>query len=473
MSASARVLGWAKGAAFALAGLAVLGLVAFAFGRLAETFGVYDLTRDAGFADHHPPPPDPRSEEELEHLRRFPQGAVALQPLIDATPTGGVLHLVPGIYAAPGIVDRTMRVEGEPGVIIDGGGIGSIMTVTADDVQVVGLTLRNSGERHETTDSAVRLRAKHGVFRDNVIEDCLMGFELKQADMNIIRRNRITSKDLPEALRGDAVRVWYSNGNRIEDNDIFHVRDTVVWYSKDNILTGNSIRDSRFGIHLMYAHQNKLHHNKFLSNTVGVFLMYANDNTLTDNIIHYSQGPSGIGIGFKESSGTIVEHNDLFANARGLFMDASPYDPDSFNRFKANRFAYNGEAVFFHSGWNGNTFEDNAFLGNHSQVTVAGGGVAQNNVWTRNFWDSYEGFDRNGDGIGDMPYRVWAWADRLWMDVPDAQFFRAAPSLEMLDLVERLGSLTEPRLVLSDLAPRISAVADAGARDVSAKGGLR
>ena len=469
MPSSARVLGWAKGGAFALAVLGVVGLVAFAFGRVAETFGVYDLTRDAGFADHHPPPPDPRSEEELEHLRSFPQGAVALQPLIDGTPTGGVLHLARGIYAAPGIVNRSMRIEGEPGVVIDGGGIGSIMTVTADDVEVIGLTFRNSGERHETTDSAVRLRAKHGIFRDNVIEDCLFGFELKQADMNIIRRNRITSKDLPEALRGDSVRVWYSNGNRIEDNDIYHVRDTVVWYSKENVVTGNRIRDSRFGIHLMYAHQNKLRHNAFLSNTVGIFLMYANDNVLADNVIHYSQGPSGIGIGFKESSGNIIEHNDLFANARGLFMDASPYNPDSPNLLKANRFAYNGIAIAFHSGWEGNTFEDNAFVGNHGQVTVADRGSEQKNVWARNFWDSYEGFDRNGDGIGDTPYRVWAWADRLWMDVPDAQFFRTAPSLELVDLVERLGSLMEPRLVLSDSAPRINPVADAGARDVSAK----
>jgi len=469
MSASTRLLGWAKGVAFALAGIALVGLVAFAFGRMAETFGVYDLTRDAGFADHHPPPPDARSEEELEKMRRFPQGAVALQPLIDGTPAGGVLHLVRGIYAAPGNVNRPMRIEGEPGTIIDGGGIGSIMTVTADDVQVIGLTFRNSGERHETTDAAVRVRAKHGIYRDNVIEDCLMGFELRQADLNIIRRNRITSKDLPEALRGDAVHVWYSNGNRIEDNDIFHVRDTVIWYSKDNTFTGNNIRDSRFGIHLMYAHQNKLRRNKFLSNTVGVFLMYANDNTLTDNVIHYSQGPSGIGIGFKESSGNILEHNDLFANARGVFMDASPYDPDSFNRFRANRFAYNGEAVFLHSEWEGNTFEDNSFIGNHAQVTVGGGGSAQKNVWVRNYWDSYAGFDRNGDGFGDTPYRVWAWADRLWMDVPDAQFFRASPSLEMLDLVERLGSLTEPRLIVSDAVPRLKAVANAGARGMSAK----
>ncbi|MCL2715023.1 MAG: nitrous oxide reductase family maturation protein NosD [Alphaproteobacteria bacterium] len=469
MAAGLRGRGWVKGGAFTLAALAVMVFVALAFARIAETFGVYDLTRDASFADHHPPPPDPRSEEELEAYRRFPPNSTALQPLIDATVTKGVLHLKPGIYAAPGVVSRPMRIEGEPGVIVDGGGIGSILTVTADDVEIIGLTLRNSGDRHETTDSAVRLRATHGIFRDNVIEDCLFGFELKQADSNIIRRNRISSKDLPEALRGDAVRVWYSSGNHIEDNEIVHVRDTVVWYSKNNVLTGNTIRDSRFGVHFMYAHQNEMRHNTLLSNTVGIFLMYANDNVLTDNIIHYSQGPSGIGIGYKESSGNVVSHNDLFANARGLFLDASPYDPDSTNRFARNRFAYNGIAIVFHSRWAGNKFEDNNFVGNHAQVMVGGGGTAEGNVWARNFWDSYDGFDRSGSGIGDSPYRVWSWADRLWMDIPDTQFFRTAPSLELMDLVERLGALTEPRLVLSDPQPRVRALEDAGAREAKEK----
>lgn len=445
--------------------LVVVALIGWGAVRWAEMKGVDDLTRDAGFADHHPPAPDPRSEDEMEDLRRFPVGAVPLQPLIDATPTGGTLTLEPKIYAAPGKISRQMRIDGMPGkTIVDGGGIGSILTVTADDVVITGLTLRNSGDRHETTDSAVRLRARHGIFKDNVIEDCLFGFELKQADGNIIRRNEIGSKDLPQALRGDSIRVWYSNGNRIEDNRITNVRDTVIWYSTGNIVTGNRILDSRYGIHLMYSHKNKLEHNSFLSNTVGIFLMYANDNDVIDNVIHYSQGPSGIGLGFKESSNTRVIHNDFFANARGIFMDASPYDPEGFNRFEANRIAYNGVGVAFHSDWEGNTFEHNAFIGNHTSVTVLSTGSANRNKWVSNHWDDWEGFDRNRDGIGDTPYESWTWADRLWMDVPDAQFFRASPSLELVDFVERLGSLIEPRLIMRDAAPLVARPDDVGAR---------
>lgn len=455
MALGDRILGWSKGLVATGIALAVVGLIGTAIVRLAEGWGVADLTRDAGFADHHPPAPDPRSEAELESQRRFPAGAVPIQPLIDATPSGATLTLAPGLYAAPANIARPMRIDGAGAAILDGGGIGSIATITADDVTVTGLTFRNSGDRHETTDSAVRLRGRHAILKDNVIADCLFGFELKQSDGNVIRRNRIGSKDMPEALRGDAIRVWYSNGNRIEDNEIVHVRDTVVWYSTGNIITGNRILDSRYGIHLMYAHDNRLEGNSFLSNTVGIFLMYANDNRLIDNVIHYSQGPSGIGIGFKESSNTLVEHNDLFANARGIFMDASPYDPEGFNTFHANRIAYNGTAVAFHSDWTGNSFEGNAFVGNHSEVTVGGTGSADRNLWRANAWDDYEGFDRNHDGVGDTAFEIWSWADRLWMDVPDAQFFRTSPSLELIDFIERLGSLTDPRLILRDREPQL------------------
>ena len=123
-AATHHLLRWVKGLLGAGLMAAVAALVVVGAVRWATTVGVEDLTRDAGFADHHPPAPDPRSEEEMENLRRFPAGAVALQPLIDATPTGGTLTLEAKVYAAPGKISRSMRIEGVPGTVVDGGGIG-------------------------------------------------------------------------------------------------------------------------------------------------------------------------------------------------------------------------------------------------------------------------------------------------------------------------------------------------------------
>jgi nitrous oxidase accessory protein len=47
-----------------------------------------------------------------------------------------------------------------------------------------------------------------------------------------------------------------------------------------------------------------------------------------------------------------------------------------------------------------------------------------------------------------------AWADRIWMDVPAAAFFRASPLLEVIDFLDRLAPFSAPTLLLRDETPR-------------------
>ncbi|HMT13566.1 MAG TPA: hypothetical protein PKE19_02335, partial [Aestuariivirga sp.] len=109
--------------------------------------------------------------------------------------------------------------------------------------------------------------------------------------------------------------------------------------------------------------------------------------------------------------------------------------------------------VEFHTDWEGNIFTGNAFLSNFTQIAVRGGGTALRETWTGNYWDDYAGFDRDGDGLGDSPYEIYNYADRMWMEVKDAAFFRASFALEALDFVERLAPFTEPRLLLREDKP--------------------
>ena len=113
-----------------------------------------------------------------------------------------------------------------------------------------------------------------------------------------------------------------------------------------------------------------------------------------------------------------------------------------------------GVGVIFHTDWTGNEFRGNEFRGNFTQVAVRGGGGATRNLWAGNHWDDYEGFDRDRDGTGDTPYELRAYADRIWMEVPPAAFFRASPLLEVIDFLDRLAPFSAPTLILRDEAPR-------------------
>jgi nitrous oxidase accessory protein len=174
------------------------------------------------------------------------------------------------------------------------------------------------------------------------------------------------------------------------------------------------------------------------------------------NRITGSVGAIGMGIGFKESSDVLVEGNTIVYCARGVYLDISPYEPDTTNRFLSNRIAYNSVGVEFHSNWHGNVFRGNDFDGNFTQVAVRGGGGASDHLWEGNRWDDYRGFDRDGDGRGDTPYELYAYADRIWMQVPPAAFFRGSPLFEVIDFLDRLAPFTEPTMILRDSAPQFT-----------------
>ena len=103
---------------------------------------------------------------------------------------------------------------------------------------------------------------------------------------------------------------------------------------------------------------------------------------------------------------------------------------------------------------------DEQFAGNLTQVFVSGGKTADRNVWQGNYWSDYQGFDRDGDEVGDTPYELFSYADRLWRDVNYAQFYKGSPILEVLDFLERLAPFSKPDLILRDEAPRLNGIVE-------------
>ena len=383
----------------------------------------------------------------------------SFQALVDATPENETLVPPSGTYAGPVTIERPIAIDGRGEVVIDAGGKGSVIYIDSDGVTLKGLRLTNSGESHNDIDSGVQVRGNFNVIKDNVIDNSLFGIDLGQAEFNIIRRNRISSKPVDIGIRGDAIRLWYSFNNKITDNIIRDSRDTVVWYSKDNLIARNDARGGRYSLHFMYAQHNEVLENHYEDNQVGIFLMYSDGVVVKNNYIAHAIGPTGMGIGFKETSDVDVVGNQILYCATGIYLDISPYDPEATNRVTDNLVAFSGIGVQFLNDWQGNILKRNRFKGNITQVAVSGGKTANRNVWEGNYWDDFEGFDQDRDGIGDTPYELYSYADRIWMDVPYAQFFKGSPVLEVLDFLERLAPFTDPDMILRDEKPLMSAEA--------------
>jgi len=375
------------------------------------------------------------------------------QELVDRAPAGSVLKPPAGTYAGPVVVDKPLIIDGSAGVTIDGGGKGTVFVLDGGDSVLRDIHLTNSGIAHDTDDACLNVRRHRNTVERVVIDNCLFGIDLKQSDDNVIRDNKITSKPFDLGTRGDGLRLWYSNRNHIEGNQILDSRDMVAWYSNDNVYLNNVGKRSRYSIHFMFSANNIIDGNRFYDNAVGVYIMYSGGGAIRNNVFSHATGATGMGIGFKEASNILIENNDIVYCGVGITSDISPFEPGSTITIRNNRIAFNGIGIRFVSDREGHIIHGNAFEGNMTHVSVDGAAGATRNQWTGNYWDDYQGFDRNGDGVGDRPHESYAYADQIWMEFPAARFFLNSPVMESLDFLERLAPFSTPVLLLRDDKP--------------------
>ena len=381
-----------------------------------------------------------------------------LQETIDNAEEGAILKLPKGTYKGSIKINKPISIIGkEAGVIIDGLGEGTVIEINSPYVTIKNLTIVGSGEKHDKLDAAIKIsNSKQSEISDNIIKDCLFGIDVSMSNNSIISNNYITSKDLDLGLRGDGLRLWYSNDNIITKNKLINSRDMVVWYSHGNEISENYGENNRYSLHFMYAGKNYVKNNTYKFNSVGIFFMYSKDTLASGNIIKSSLGATGMGIGLKDVSNFTLKDNTVIYCAQGIYIDRSPFEPDTKNWIEDNKILYNAEALHFHSLSEDNVIKKNSILGNiEDVVNDSRGSNTYKNEIVNNYWDNYEGFDKNGDNIGDTPHKVFQYADQLWVYNPNVKFFYGSPVISLLNFLAKLAPFTEPIFLMSDDKPKL------------------
>ena len=385
-------------------------------------------------------------------------GANALQDAIDKAPEGSILKLPTGVYKGNIIIKKPLTIIGkEDGVIIDGEGKGTVITIESSFVTLKNLKIVGSGELTHTLDAGILVKnAKQCEISDCVIDDCLFGIDMQMTSNSIVSNNKITSKDFDLGLRGDGLRLWYSHNNIIKKNRLIKSRDMVVWYSHGNLIEENYGEHCRYSLHFMYAGKNIVKNNTYKYNSVGIFFMYSKDTIATGNVIQSSLGATGMGIGMKDVSNFTIRDNTVLYCAQGIYIDRSPFEPDTHNWIENNKILYNAEALHFHSLSENNIIKNNTIMGNIEDIVNDSRGSKTNeNEILGNYWDNYAGFDRDGDNIGDTSHKVYQYADQLWVYNPDVKFFYGSPVISLLNFLAKLAPFSEPIFLLEDEKPKI------------------
>lgn len=380
--------------------------------------------------------------------------------LIRSAAPGATVRVPAGEYGEHIVIDKPLTLIADGRVVLDGGGSGDIVEISAPGVTLRGFTLRNTGIDLDKENAAIRVLAPRAVIENNTLEDILFGVDLRSASDSVLRGNRIGGKALDIARRGDGIRLWRSNNVLIEHNTLHDGRDALLWYSTGVSVRHNVARKCRYGLHLMFADDVTIQGNEFTDNSVGVYIMYSRGVEVESNRLIRNRGPSGYGLGLKDADRFVVRRNAVIGNRVGVYLDGSPFTTDRPGEFRHNTFAYNDVGLTFLPAVRGNEFTENTFLDNIEQVSVSGRGrLAKNAFWLGdrgNFWSDYTGYDQDGNGVGDFVHEPQALFESMIDREPKLRMFLFSPAQQAIEFVGRALPAFRPESKFLDEVPLMS-----------------
>lgn len=317
-------------------------------------------------------------------------------------PAGARIVVQAGTYREVAlVVDRPVELVGEGRPVVDGGGRGHVFTVTAPGVTIRGFAIRNTGQSSVEDRAGIHLEGADGcLVRDNQLTDTFFGIYVARTAGCTVDGNRITGTSLSEALSGNAIHLWNSREITITNNILRGHRDGIyLEFAKVSTITGNESSDHiRYGLHYMFSDSSTYRGNTFRRNGAGVAVMYSRHVVMTGNRFEASIGQAAFGLLLKDISDSRIEGNRLADNTVGLYLEGV-------NRVEilGNTLERNGWAVKLMANSTDNRFAGNSFLANSFDVTT--NGRQHSSRFEGNYWDQYQGYDLEGDGVGDVPFR--------------------------------------------------------------------
>ncbi len=379
-----------------------------------------------------------------------------LQDTIDAAPSHATIKLHDAIYKGNIHINKPLTIEGlGKHVIIEGNGKRSVIFIKSSNVTLKNLHITKSGMNMQSIDAAISMeKVKNCEISHCRIYDVLYGIDMNMVENSLITDNYITTKknDLP--LRANALKLYYANHNTIQDNTIENVRDVTLNYSNYNLFRNNRFIGNRFATHVSLSHDNTFKGNIYKYNSVAMMFMGAKNTKIIGNEILSSNGAAGIGVMIGGVANFMFQNNHVSFNAQALYIQGQEKGKGMKRYIVGNEISYNGEALHFHASIKDNTITNNKIFSNINDVVKdAGKNFESSNVVEYNYWDRYAGFDRNGDGIGDKPFKAYQYADQLWHYNHKVKFFYASPVMTLLNFLSHLAPFIEPNLIMVDMKP--------------------
>lgn len=379
------------------------------------------------------------------------EAVTTLQQAIAMAEPGDHILLREGTYPVHNLtIDKSLTIEGEGRVILDGEQEGFVVKIHAEDVTLRNMEIHNSSFGFMEDYAGILIEDARDVLIENMLLiDNYFGIYIAKSSDIILRDNRLRSNATRESTSGNGIHLWYSKNITIDGNDITGHRDGIYFeFVEDSrILKNISHNNLRYGLHFMYSNRCVYTANIFRQNGAGVAVMYTKDVEMRKNRFERNWGANAYGLLLKEIGDSQISENVFENNTVAIYAEAS-----SRMIVEGNDFISNGWAVRIQGNCVDNRFIKNNFLENSFDV---GTNSRQHyNHFEGNFWSQYEGYDLDLDGIGDVPYRPVRLFSMLIEKRPESLILLRSMMVSLLDLAERVMPVLTPETLI-DKKPKM------------------
>nr|WP_321233279.1 nitrous oxide reductase family maturation protein NosD [uncultured Psychroserpens sp.] len=346
-----------------------------------------------------------------------------------------------GTYKAHDIViDKPLTIVGENYPVIDGELKGEIITIISDNVTVDGLFIINVGTSYTEDYAAIRVRkSKNFVIQNLVLEKLFFGIYIEKSSHGKVFHNKVIGDAVEEYNSGNGIQLWYSHHVEIEHNYIEHVRDGIYLEFSDDCLIKNNVSalNIRYGLHFMFSNDDTYQDNTFENNGAGVAVMFSKKIRMYNNTFKENWGTASYGMLLKEINDSEIIGNTFEENTIGINIEGS-------NRiiYKHNNFKNNGWAIKVRGACYTNQFVENNFL--YNSFDIAYNSKVNDNVFDKNYWSNYTGYDLDKDGIGDVPYRPVKLFSYIVNRTPETIILLRSMFIDIIDFSEKVSPVFTP-----------------------------
>ena len=341
--------------------------------------------------------------------------------------------------------------EGMP--VLDGEGKYEIITLRSSYVILEGFEFLNCGKSSYIDIAALKLVGVHDILiKGNRFVNNFFGIYCQNVQRAVIYKNTLLSNAKDEINSANGIHCWKSDSLQILQNTVSGHRDGIYFeFVTETTINGNkSFNNVRYGLHFMFSSHNRYFNNTFRDNGAGVAVMYSHHVTMYRNRFSDNWGSAAYGILMKDITDSDVRHNRFERNTAAIFMEGS-------NRIQMleNEFDNNGWAIKMQASCTDNIIESNNFTGNTFDIATNGSLVL--NIFRGNYWDRYEGYDLNRDGIGDVPHRPVSLYSIIVERNPTTLMLFRSFMVDLMDRAERIMPGMTPE-ALRDDSPKMKKI---------------